>query len=380
MIHQKLCLDVKSWMYFVQVEHKNYLYQFCLDLETDLRWSIQETSTSQKTLDSFYLTSLVHEALAHLHHLNDVCDVTVERRSILSEIKSRLRSSMTLDNTANEGHPPIVLHGEQGVGKTCVMARLHSKISHWFGSDCVRVTRFVGITHNSSHVFDLVLSLAQQIAHAYSITLPRDLQLKSMSKLASIFLKLLRRVSAQPQTRCQPLFILLDNLDALSSLYNAHNPTWLPSLLPEHVYLIVSVTQSSDVMYSRLKAHIKSAESFVPLQGFSVTSASSYVDLFVTSRQRRVTAEQRQTILNMARGAENSPLYMWLILSQAVYWDASFAPSELALGKTASAAAECIVTKLMTTHGRTLTSFTLAYITIAQGCSLIITHCVHYRT
>ena len=353
-----------------QVEHKNYLYQLCLDLETDLRWSIQEVVASRQNHETSHLSPVAQEALAHLHHLSDVCDLTVERRSILSEIKSRLRSALTLDYSANEGHAPLVLHGEQGVGKTCVMARVHYKIAQWFGSDCVRVSRVVGLTHQSSNIYDLLLSLAQQISSAYNISLPRDLQQKSMSKLSSTFFKLLQRVSTHPSARAQPLFILVDDVSSLSSLYSAHNPTWLPPVLPEHVYVIVSVTSSSPALFPRLKAHIKSSDAFVELQGFSVTSAGSYVDLFVTSHQRRVTAEQRQTVLNMARSAHDSPLYMWLILTQALEWDQTFMPSELALGKTALAAAEYIVTKLLVRHGRTLASFALAYLTVAKGLRL----------
>ena len=349
------------------MEHTNYVYQLCMDIETDVRWLIQQAMTSQRQQEVHRLPSNVKEILRHLQHAGEQCEHAVERRSILSELKAQLRNVMTLDHAPNSGHSPMVLYGEAGVGKSTIMAQLHQRLAQWFGSDCVRVTRFAALTSKSMNLYDLLLSVCEQIAAVYGIHLPRDLDQKPMLKLAATFQKLLRKISDHPMAFQRPLFILLDSLDDLSRLYNAHNPAWLPQTCPPHVYIVVSCRAQACSLYTRLRTLLKVTDSFIKVEGFSPTSAAKYVDAYLSSHGRTLTSEQRQTLLNMSHGAGHSPMYMSLLLSQAKAWDSLFAPSELQLGKTISAAIAHVFDSLCDKHGRNFVAFTFAYITMSKG-------------
>ena len=87
----------------------------------------------------------------------------------------------------------------------------------------------------------------------------------------------------------------------------------------------------------------------------------------MSSHERTLTSEQRQTVINMSHHADYSPMYMMLILSQAKAWNSLFVPSELQLGKTISLAMAHLLESLCDKHGRNFVTYAFGYLTVSRG-------------
>ena len=59
---------------------------------------------------------------------------------------------------------PLVVYGESGSGKTSVLSMVLKCCQEWFNSGSAIVTRFLGITPDSSLLRRLLMSLCQQIS------------------------------------------------------------------------------------------------------------------------------------------------------------------------------------------------------------------------
>ncbi|EGD80246.1 hypothetical protein PTSG_10922 [Salpingoeca rosetta] len=163
----------------------------------------------------------------------------------------------------SESTTPLVVTGRHGTGKTSLLARWLR--SHMEGArkdnvtqssskdskggptpssasgDLLFVYHFVGCSSKSTTLVNLLQRLVQQFssligddvdAFEFDIT-----QLKS--KLASF---MARAARAHSDRR---IVVLLDALDELLAEHNAHDLSWLPSLLPSNVAVIVSTVDAS---------------------------------------------------------------------------------------------------------------------------------------
>jgi hypothetical protein len=95
------------------------------------------------------------------------------------------------------------------------------------------VFRFIGATPSSTDGRSLLESICRQISRRYKVdesNVPTE-----YSKLAADFSERLKLA-----TENKPLFIFLDALDQLSSTDHAQTLSWLPSVLPENVHIVVS--------------------------------------------------------------------------------------------------------------------------------------------
>ena len=105
----------------------------------------------------------------------------------------------------------------------------------------VMVLRFLGTSPDSSSVIPLLTSLCRQIAVNYGEPL-EDVP-GELSPLVQHLKRLLASATEQ-----KPLLIFLDSLDQLSAADGAHRLSWLPSVLPQHVRIVVCDTPLAFVL------------------------------------------------------------------------------------------------------------------------------------
>ena len=85
-------------------------------------------------------------------------------------------------------------------------------IKRRFGSDTVRMIRFLGTSPKSTSIRETIISLCHQICETYDVNFHTELDIgKDFSYLALYFTALLRNID----TQTTPLVIILDSVDQL---------------------------------------------------------------------------------------------------------------------------------------------------------------------
>ena len=155
------------------------------------------------------------------------------REDILQAISTYLAQDTT---------QPFVIWGQSGSGKIALMAHA-SDLAKAQQPNAQIITRFVGATPASTDSQGLLTSLCQEIIRVYQLE----------TKIPSNFSQIIRLFPAllQEPTQEKPLIIFLDALDQLLESQEIENLDWLPVEFPQHVHVIITVTEGNPLQFLR---------------------------------------------------------------------------------------------------------------------------------
>ncbi|HEV7128454.1 MAG TPA: AAA family ATPase [Ktedonobacterales bacterium] len=268
-----------------------------------------------------------------------------------------------VDYLAGTARQPLVIYGASGVGKSALVAQASAQASAQAQAErqnAAVVVRFIGATPESSDTRALLQSLCRQIAHEYSSdesTIPTDLE-----GLTQELPKRLALASAQ-----RPLVVFLDALDQLGDGQRAPNLSWLPSELPEHVRLVVSILAGDALEQLRRRLP---AGGVVQLKPLGRSDAERVLTQWLVEAQppRTLRQHQRDEVLNQF-AVEGLPLYLRLAFEEARRWK-SFTPVDAtALVSTIPGIIGQLFTRLSApaNHGGVLVAHGLGYLGAAKA-------------
>jgi WD40 repeat protein len=218
------------------------------------------------------------------------------RRQTLARIDRYLNADSTW---------PLTLHGVSGCGKSAAMARAIA-IARERHPKAEIVSRFIGVTPESSDGRALLESVCRQVTKAYGDggrPVPGD------------YLALLRDFPARLKLARpeRPLLLFLDALDQLSDQNAARTLNWLPQQLPPHVRLVVSTLPDPAPPLPVLRGRYPE-ESFIELFGLKSREGRELLALWLKEDRRTLQSSQRDEIM---RGFLRCPLPLWLKLAAA---------------------------------------------------------------
>jgi hypothetical protein len=259
----------------------------------------------------------------------------VGRADVLARMTAYARAAATNAATSTEvgeqvegaesagAEHPLLLVGASGAGKSALMARAVAQVraSVAASDTIVVVERYIGATPGSSDVRTLLSSLCREIALAYGAdesTVPTDEQ-----ELTRDFPERLALSSAE-----RPLVVFVDALDQLSRDGHAPNLSWLPTDLPMHTRLVVSVVADPpDAGSALLRTRLGSAgATILELEPMPPAEGGQLLDAWLREVDRTLQRDQRAAVLD-AFAAEGLPLYLKLVFEEARRWR-SYAPVE----------------------------------------------------
>jgi len=213
----------------------------------------------------------------------------------------------------------LAVFGVSGSGKSALMAQAVKRVRSEHPKAEV-VVRFIGATPGSSDGRSLLESLCRQLSRSYGADesdIPTDYK-----ELVEEFPK--RLALATEET---PLILSLDALDQLSDSNNARNLIWLPSDLPEHVRLIVSVLPGECLTALEKKLP---KESLVELKPMPSEEGHKLLDLWLKNAGRTLQEHQREEVLGKFNLENNGlPLYLKLAFEEARRWKSYTERTEL---------------------------------------------------
>uniref|UniRef100_A0AC35EXK7 NACHT domain-containing protein n=1 Tax=Panagrolaimus sp. PS1159 TaxID=55785 RepID=A0AC35EXK7_9BILA len=210
--------------------HAEYLKEFCRDFYSSITTQVDN---AMRKYDKFR-DELFAEILQHLSNGKAGAEMFFGRSQELMHAK---------EYSISENNLPLIFYGENGCGKTSIMAKIATECRGWLTDavEPVLILRFLGTSPDSSSISPLLNSLCEQIAHNYNPILKTQCPTE-VSKLFLHYKKMMSLASKE-----KPLIMILDSLDQLSKIDSAEELLWFPPQLPSNVKVIVSFSSNTTI-------------------------------------------------------------------------------------------------------------------------------------
>ncbi len=260
--------------------------------------------------------------------------------------------------------PPLAVCGASGSGKSTLMARAgalaQGALAQREHPQAQVISRFIGVTPESTHGRALLESLCGQISRAYRMerTVPTD-NLPHYVQLSQEFSDQLTKIPAD-----NPLYLFLDALDRLSDVNNARSLNWLPIKLGSNVRLVVSMLSDSPG-YAVLERQL-AKDDLLQLSNMPSDEGGDLLSRLLSQAKRTLQPLQRAKVLE---GFERAPLplYLKLAFEEARRWRSGDGPRDLE--NHIPGLVQGLFERLSrpAKHGRSLVSASLGFLAAAKN-------------
>ncbi|KAL3863458.1 hypothetical protein ACJMK2_005212 [Sinanodonta woodiana] len=269
------------------------------------------------------------------------------------DMKKRLIQIKKIDKYSK----PIVLYGESGIGKTALMAKIMECVKQWF-PDSFRIIRFLGTSPKSTAIHQVLFSICSQIWQIYGIPKPAEVESEvDFQYLVSYFAALLWKVGASERH----LFILLDSVDQLNPSDHSYMMGWVPIQLPVNVHLIISTLPDMNGCLTNMRNKLTDEEHYLQINRLEGNVADDIISVLCQESGRQLMRNQQNFLLDKYQKC-GQPLYLKLLVSQALQWKSYTMISDDMLGDTVQAAIYNIFDSLERKHGSIVIQKALGYL------------------
>eukprot|EP00026_Physarum_polycephalum_P000349 Phypoly_transcript_00349.p1 GENE.Phypoly_transcript_00349~~Phypoly_transcript_00349.p1 ORF type:complete len:1620 (+),score=193.23 Phypoly_transcript_00349:225-5084(+) len=306
---------------------------------------VAESTLQNFSAYNFAYDLFIREVIHHCRIQKERCETYVNR----PELEDRVRDHINDEDTSF----PLVLYGESGCGKTCVMAKASkdAKLEH---PNAVVIYRFLGTSSESDDVRSLLYSLSCHILRAYGkpvAEVPKDYE--SLCKLTCLALA----------TEENPLILFLDSLDQVFSEKET-DIGWVPINLPPHVHVVLSTYVEIGECFKALKARIPDDSLFVEVPVLGDEHIEKLLIVQLKAMGRTLTKEQQIEVFGHAK---NCPLPLYIRLATDICHELRSSqklPSDFP--DKLKGLISRILDKLEHDHGAIVVAHSLSYITCAR--------------
>ncbi|KAK8749008.1 hypothetical protein OTU49_015633 [Cherax quadricarinatus] len=276
-------------------EHAQYVEDLCAQVSPLLISIIDgiiEEDENKEELKTYLGIEkrLFHELMQQSLSCQALCQGFEGRQELLAKIKRYVNS----DSCA-----PLVVHGEEGCGKTSLIAKTTERCCEWV-PDYPLVVRLVGLTPASSTSEQVLRSIAEQCCALFG---EHHAEAAKGERHMSAFLKHVWSKTC----KLRPLLIIIDAIDQVKS-YGSTSLEWVPSKLPEHVKLIVTVRDDSPHM-SLLQSIVQDPACFLKVPPWTLEEGNNRLESILKQHQRSLNEEQREVI---SRSIQECPLPLYV--------------------------------------------------------------------
>ncbi|XP_036443049.1 NACHT domain- and WD repeat-containing protein 1 [Colossoma macropomum] len=332
-------------------EHKDYLESFCKQIVSQIKAKI-DRQTAPPTAPGWLW--LQQELFHHTKLSNEKYAVFCGRDALLGKL------SLTMWESSSTQHPPLVVYGPPGSGKTALLCKMAQEMRAVLEPQAVVILRLLGTSPLSSDVDFVLKGICIQVCGAFGLATPSPQTTNTHDKLVRFFHALLQKVSEQGET----LLLILDSLDHLSHANYAHKLHWLPKEIPPNIHLVVSTLDEGSPLEG-LTADINDDKFFFQVEPLTFDQGQSITDAYMYVAGRKLTSEQMDAILHSFHKS-GSPLHLKLMLDMAKQWSSYTTVSDFQLGNSAPEVISTFLQELEVKHGKKLVRHTLGYITLSR--------------
>lgn len=348
---QPLCMELsKGAMDPSRKEHKEYLRNLCEQVISQMKDLIgrhaPQTSGDQRW--SWLKQEIFHHSVLRM----EMCSVFRGRDGVLGKI------CITLWESSNGKHEPLLIHGPSGVGKTALLCKLAQDMRGVLDQRAVVVLRLLGTSPLSSDVDSVLRGVCLQVCGALGLQLPYPHVANTHEELVKFFHSVLNHVSKQGDT----LLIILDSVERLMETSKAHKLDWIPKEIPPNVHIVLSV---SDDGVEKCKTLVSEEKNIFRVEPLTANEGKDVIDAYMKAAGRQLTSEQLDNILHSFQQS-GSPLHLKLMLDAAQHWHSYTSMSSVHLGITAQEVMTQFVQSLEENHGKKVVSHALSFILLSR--------------
>nr|XP_002663751.3 NACHT domain- and WD repeat-containing protein 1 isoform X2 [Danio rerio] len=351
---QPLCMELsKGAMDPSRKEHKEYLGKLCEQVTSQLKELISRNAlqTSGTSVDPVW-SWLKQEIFHHAKLSEEKCAVFKGRDDILGKI------SITLWESNDVSHGPLLVHGPPGVGKTALLCKLAKEMRAVVDNRGVVLLRLLGTSLLSSDVDSVLRGVCLQVCGALGLQSPYSHIAYTHEGLVRFFHSMLEDVSKQGDT----LLLILDSLEQLLETNKLHKLDWIPKIIPPNVQIVFS---TSNECLDKCKSLVSAEENIFKLELLTKDQGRDVIDAYMSAAERKLTAEQQDAILRYFEQSGN-PLHLKLMLDTAKLWSSYTPMSSVHLDKSAEEVMTQFVESLEVNHGKKLVSHALSFILLSR--------------
>ncbi|XP_064612273.1 NACHT and WD repeat domain-containing protein 2-like isoform X2 [Liolophura sinensis] len=327
------------------VTFSRFLYQTCRRL-------IDETCARKRAA---FRHELVKEVGDHWRIAGEISEATLIREDIARCVQAYLVGADT--------DQCLVLHGPPVVGKSVIVAQIarfvQSSSAELFpGLQSAVIVRFCGSMSGTSTLRHLLFTLCLQIYDVMGkqpSEIPEDCE-----QLKTLFTTLITEAEFSGV-----LVILLDGIDKIHPCEDAHLLEWIPMKIANNLKLILTVSEEASGLLSSLSRKIQ-AEYFMRIPGLNSEACSDILKAWIIRSGRALTPSQWKS-LRQATQTCDTPVFLRLLLNQAVSWASYDIIKSEDLPNSSSEAVGHFFSRLERRHGYLLCSKTFGYLVSADG-------------
>ncbi|XP_053312007.1 NACHT domain- and WD repeat-containing protein 1 [Spea bombifrons] len=304
-----------------------------------------------------WLGWLMQEVTHHLTMSRMKSEIFCGRQELLQCIMSHVKD----DHVCS----PLVIYGASGSGKTALLCKVFEILRLAAPSDGgpTLILRLLGTSPQSSEIHDVLKSICYQVCLSLDLSLPSAQITNIYSETVRFFHQLLNTAS---ETRAEPLVVILDSLDQLSTSEGAHHLHWLPKECPANVHIIVSTLPDEGGILNTLREFIPDPQSFLEVQPLSPEQGGQMIEMLLSSVGRKLTTAQLDIVLSSFKMC-GQPLQLRLAFDEAKRWSSYTSPSELKIATSTKDAVHQLYQRLEQIHGKILVSHALGYIVTSRS-------------
>ena len=239
------------------------------------------------------------------------------------------------------------------------MAMAMKSITSWFGSESIRMIRFLGTSPLSGTLYDVLFAIMGQLADNFDIIL-EPVSYRTVKRIIESFPRFLRNISRATKS---PVYIFLDSIDQLSSRDDAFSMRWLPAELPPKINIILSTIPNFGNILQNTRQLIQDEKCYIEVKPLPTATGKEIIQSYLSSRGRTVTTEQKKLIVD-CMGHEPSPLFLKLFLDKALSWRSVTPVDAIRVEMSVREAITHLFEDLEVKFGKRLIQRALGYITV----------------
>ncbi|XP_073706136.1 NACHT and WD repeat domain-containing protein 2 [Garra rufa] len=247
---------------------------------------------------------------------------------------------------------PFILNGRPCSGKTVLLAHCASQAAEWLKNlDPEIIVYFIDVNDS---LRQLLKDICKRVDSSSTC-------INDIYQLKENFKRLL--TSRSPSKN--PLVLIIDGLDQLPKTDGQLDLTLLPKLLAPNVKLLISINVNRPALLATLKMYYPDSTVFCELQEVESKSCSQLLTTLLQESNRKITSGQ-QMYVNQAFKKCSVPLYVELLLRQAIHWNSEFEITENSLVQELHNNIILMFDHLEKKHGNIVVSKALSYLTLAR--------------
>ncbi|KAF5909987.1 NACHT domain- and WD repeat-containing protein 1 [Clarias magur] len=332
-------------------EHKEYLERFCEQIVCQIKDRIaRQTAPPAAPEWLWFQQELYHHAKLCKYN----CAHFTGRDGPLAKL------CLTMWESRNIQHVPLVVYGPPEVGKTALMCKLAHEVRTGLDPQAVVVLRLLGTSPISSDVDSVLKGICLQVCGALGLATPSPQTANTHEKLVRFFHAMLQKVSEEGET----LVLILDSLDDLSRANNGHKLHWLPTEIPPNVHFVVSTLHDMSPL-KRLKALLRDDKCFFEVEPMNCDQGQDIINDCLNVAGRKIASEQTHAIIGGFQKS-GSLLHLRLMVDMAKQWSSYTSTSAIHLGSSVQELISLFLQTLEKKHGEKLVHHALGYITLSR--------------